>query len=150
MSAKQCEEKLTDKGVRPTPARILVLQQLANLEYPVSLIELESMLDTLDKSTIFRSLTVLLEHHVIHAFEDGSGSTKYEICRSLADHCLIEERHIHFYCKICRQTSCLKEVKTPIVALPEGYEIDSINYTVKGVCPQCARKRNGHKASGDA
>lgn len=104
MSAKQCEEKLTDKGVRPTPARILVLQQLANLEYPVSLIELESMLDTLDKSTIFRSLTVLLEHHVIHAFEDGSGSTKYEICRSLADHCLIEERHIHFYCEICRQT----------------------------------------------
>ena len=44
MSAKQCEEKLTDKGVRPTPARILVLQQLANLEYPgcCTPIELES------------------------------------------------------------------------------------------------------------
>ena len=82
MSTKQCEEKLKDKGVRPTAARILILQKLSEQTYPISLLELEAQLETLDKSTISRSLAILLEHHAIHAFEDGSGSMKYEICRS--------------------------------------------------------------------
>jgi len=60
MSIKQCEDRLLDRGLRPTPARILTLRKLSELEYPVSLLELETMLDTLDKSTISRSLAVLL------------------------------------------------------------------------------------------
>ena len=52
MSIKQCEDRLLDRGLRPTPARILTLRKLSELEYPVSLLELETMLDTLDKSTI--------------------------------------------------------------------------------------------------
>ena len=67
MSTKQCEDMLVGKGVRPSPA---------------SLFELEAELETLDKSTISRSLALLLEHHAIHSFEDGSGSIKYEICQS--------------------------------------------------------------------
>ena len=55
MSIKQCEDRLLDRGLRPTPARILTLRKLSELEYPVSLLELETMLDTLDKSTISRS-----------------------------------------------------------------------------------------------
>ena len=30
MSTKQCEEKLKDKGVRPTAARILILPKIRN------------------------------------------------------------------------------------------------------------------------
>ena len=75
MSTKQCEEKLKDKGVRPTAARILILQKLSEQTYPISLLELEAQLETLDKSTISRSLAILLEHHAIHAFEDGNPST---------------------------------------------------------------------------
>ena len=52
MSTKQCEEKLKDKGVRPTAARILILQKLSEQTYPISLLELEAQLETLDKSTI--------------------------------------------------------------------------------------------------
>ena len=92
MSTKQCEEKLKDKGVRPTAARILILQKLSEQTYPISLLELEAQLETLDKSTISRSLAILLEHHAIHAFEDGSGSMKYEICRSDTETCFIENR----------------------------------------------------------
>ena len=66
MSIKQCEDRLLDRGLRPTPARILTLRKLSELEYPVSLLELETMLDTLDKSTISRSLAVLLKRHAIH------------------------------------------------------------------------------------
>lgn len=142
MSVEQCEEKLKDKGVRPTAARILILQKLSELTRPVSLFELEAQFGTLDKSTISRTLSVLLEHHAIHSFEDGSGSMKYEICRSPSNTCYIGDRHVHFYCEICHKTECISNVKIPVVQLPEGYVIDTINYTVKGICPACRRNDN--------
>lgn len=137
MSTKQCEEKLKNKGVRPTAARILILQKLSEQTYPISLLELEAQLETLDKSTISRSLAILLEHHAIHAFEDGSGSMKYEICRSDTETCFIENRHIHFYCEVCHKTYCMDHIKIPVVQLPVGFIMDTINYTVKGICPAC-------------
>ena len=144
MSVKQCEEKLIDKGVRPTAARILVLQKLSELTSPVSLFELEAELVTLDKSTISRSLAILLEHHAIHSLEDGSGSMKYEICRSESNIC--KDRHIHFYCEICRKTFCFDDIKVPVEQLPDGYIIDTINYTVKGICPSCSRSHKNLKS----
>ena len=51
MSTKQCEDMLVGKGVRPTAARILVLQKLSERTSPASLFELEAELETLDKST---------------------------------------------------------------------------------------------------
>ncbi len=142
MSNKQCEEKLKDRGVRPTAARILVLNMLAEQTAPISLMELEILLETLDKSTISRTLALLLEHHAIHAFEDGSGSTKYEICRSQSDTCVVADRHIHFFCEVCHKTQCLSDIKIPVVTLPEGYTVNSINYMVKGVCPACSQAGN--------
>lgn len=135
MSTKQCEDMLVGKGVRPTAARILVLQKLSERTSPASLFELEAELETLDKSTISRSLALLLEHHAIHSFEDGSGSIKYEICP-------VGDRHIHFFCEVCRKTSCLNNIKIPVAQLPEGYIMDTINYTVKGVCPLCNKRRS--------
>lgn len=141
MSTKECEERLEDRQIRPTSARILILRKLSELEYPVSLLELEAMLGTLDKSTISRSLAVLLDHHAIHSFEDGSGSTKYEICRSVSETCTLEDRHAHFYCDVCRKTFCIKDLKIPVVPFPEGYAVVSINYTARGVCPMCRHKK---------
>ena len=88
------EQQLQAHGIHPTAARILVLQKLSELTHPVSMTELETELETMDKSTIFRTLNVLLEHHAIHSFEDGSGSTKYEICRCESTVCRVENRHI--------------------------------------------------------
>lgn len=141
MSGKQSEEKLIHKGIRPTAARILILRKLSELTSPVSLFELEAELVTLDKSTISRSLAVLLEHHAIHSFEDGSGSMKYEICKSDSDACPIANRHVHFYCEVCHKTECIETIKIPVIRLPEGYEMNAINYTVKGICPACNKHR---------
>ena len=134
------EQQLQAHGIHPTAARILVLQKLSELTHPVSMTDLETELETMDKSTIFRTLNVLLEHHAVHSFEDGSGSTKYELCRCEASCCSVENHHIHFYCGICGRTSCIEDIKIPVVTLPEGYIIDSINYTVKGICPECANR----------
>ncbi len=53
-------EKLDKKGVKPTANRILVLKELNNVDGPVSLSVLENRLLTMDKSSIFRVLTLFL------------------------------------------------------------------------------------------
>ena len=130
---------LEKKGVKPTSNRILVLKALLASGHPLSLSELEEILPTMDKSSIFRVLTLFVEHHIAHGIEDGSGSLKYEACRG-ENECTLEDMHAHFYCEICKQTFCFKTTHIPEISLPEGFSVSSINYMVKGMCPHCARK----------
>lgn len=127
------------RGVKPTPNRILVLRALQSAAGPVSLTELEDILPTLDKSSIFRVLTLFSEHHVAHAIEDGNGILKYEACGG-EDACTLDDMHAHFYCEVCKRTFCFKATHIPEISLPDGFTATSINYMVKGMCPRCARK----------
>ncbi|MDE7025454.1 MAG: transcriptional repressor, partial [Paramuribaculum sp.] len=75
---KEAEEILQRKGVKPTPNRIIVLDALIKTEHPTNISELESIIKTIDKSSIFRALNLFLEYGIVHGLEDGSGSLKYE------------------------------------------------------------------------
>lgn len=92
-------------------------------------------------STLFRTLALFAEHHLVHLLEDGSGSTKYCICRN--DHiCGIEELHCHFYCEACHKTFCLDHTHIPAVRYPAGFEVRQIDYLLKGLCASCRAKRH--------
>ena len=129
------EELLEKKGVKPTAIRLLVLKALSEQEEPVSLSELETCLETVDKSTLFRSLSLFLEHHVVHAFEDGNGVLKYELCRN-PEGCSVQDMHVHFYCTRCHRTYCLP-TRIPSIDLPEGFALEAVNFMLKGICPRC-------------
>jgi len=139
MNNVEIDDRFRKKGIRPTANRILVFRALLGAEGPVSLSDLEAMLLTLDKSSIFRVLTLFLEHDMVHAIEDGSGSLKYELCTG-DDACTIADMHVHFYCESCNRTFCFESLQIPTVALPDGFSPHSINYVVKGECPSCKRK----------
>ncbi len=130
---------LEGRGVKPTSTRLLVYRTLAGHRSARSLRELDDELDTVDRSTIFRALTLLLAHHLIHAIEDGSGQTRYEICEG-DDECSLDDQHIHFYCEYCHRTFCFHTIHVPVISLPEGFTAEGINYLVKGKCPECARR----------
>jgi Fur family ferric uptake transcriptional regulator len=116
--------------------RILVYEQLAHARRPLSLREIEEWMVTADRSTIFRALTLLLKHHLVHGIEDGSGALKYEICDGEGE-CTPDDQHIHFYCERCQRTFCLRQTPVPPVALPEGFRPSSFNYLIRGLCPDC-------------
>lgn len=136
MSTSEIEDRLTKKGVKPTANRILVLKALHDTPRPLGLMELEAQLHPLDKSSIFRVLTLFLEHQLVHAIEDGSGSLKYEMCAG-DEACTIADMHIHFHCESCHGTYCLEQIPVPTVSLPAGFTPHSVNYVVKGECPAC-------------
>lgn len=136
MDEKTTTTFLTEHGIKPTANRIVIAKALAAAGRAVSMKELEAAIHTIDKSNIFRTLTLFREHHLVHTLEDGSDTVRYELCFS-HDESEDEDLHVHFYCERCRRTYCLYDVPIPDVALPHGYERTSVNYMVKGVCPKC-------------
>lgn len=139
MEFSTVEAWLERKKVKPTANRILVLKALKDAGKPMSISDLEDVLLTVDKSSIFRVLTLFLEHDIVHAFEDGRGVLNYEPCTSEGA-CNLSDAHIHFYCESCRQSFCMESLPLPDFALPEGFTAHSVSFVIKGECPQCRRK----------
>lgn len=136
---KSNEEILLSFGVKPTAIRLLVYRTSANLDTAFSLGELEELLDTVDRSTIFRTLTTFVEHSILHTIDDGNGHKKYCFCTqdNKTDSIHQQCQHIHFTCRECGRTFCFESEHIPSAPLPEGYETEQINYLVKGVCSDC-------------
>lgn len=129
---------LEKHGVKPTANRIVVARALASSMQPQSLAELERRIETIDKSNIFRALTLFREHHLVHAIEGGTDGIRYELCHS-HDHEHDDDQHPHFFCEVCQQTYCLDYTEVPEIRLPEGFSAHSKNFIIKGICPHCHR-----------
>ena len=141
MKSLEIEALLTAHDIKPTANRIVVAKALAAAERPMSLSELEYKILSIDKSGVFRALTLFREHHLVHVIEDGGDGVRYELCHSHDDHQEDDDQHVHFFCECCQRTFCLPATPIPAVSLPDGYLMTSINYMVKGLCPECAAKQ---------
>lgn len=130
------EELLEHHGVKPTANRLLIARALQDAERPLSLMELESRLETIDKSNVFRALTAFREAHLVHVLEDAGDGVRYELCHSHSEE-HDEDVHVHFYCTRCHKTYCLEDTPVPPVEVPEGFSPESVSYLLKGICPEC-------------
>ena len=133
------EQSLEKAGVRVTAVRLLIWREIRHsFTGAFSLADVEDALPTVDKSTIFRTLSLFSDAHLLHDIDDGSGSHKYCVCHH--DDTLHCTGHVHLTCRICHRTYCLPNVRIPQVALPEGFEPEETEYLVKGICPHCTRR----------
>ena len=77
MKKQVCSTILEEAGIRLTSSRLLIYEAISEEEDTFSLGSLEDKLQSIDKSVIFRTLTLFREHRLIHSIDDGSGSVKY-------------------------------------------------------------------------
>ncbi|MBO5562801.1 MAG: transcriptional repressor [Bacteroidales bacterium] len=123
-------------GVKPTANRILIARALSGAGRPMSMTELEERLETIDKSNVFRTLTLFRDAHLVHVLEDAGDGVRYELCHSHHDD-EDDDVHVHFYCEKCHRTLCLEDIPVPPVSVPEGFESHTVSYLLKGICPDC-------------
>lgn len=150
MANLSLEERLVRAGIRLSPVRILVARVLDEASRPLSSLEIEAALDTVDRSSITRTLALFAEARLLHSVEDGSGAVKYEMCRS--DRHLFgaghdndlsaddNDRHPHFHCRRCGMTICLPEIPMPVFQLPEDFLSETVNIVIKGLCGDCRNR----------
>ena len=73
MEQNKYEQMLLQHDIKPTANRIIIVRTLDSAGKPVSMKELEYSILSLDKSSIFRTLVVFKQHHLVHVIEDGEG-----------------------------------------------------------------------------
>ncbi len=144
-SINSINDILEFSGIRVSPVRCLVLKTLLDARHPLSSLEIERALETVDRSSITRTLVLFVERGVVHSFEDGSGSMKYEACRCSHENAEggfeatyhDTDLHPHFHCVKCGKTICLEHASIPEITLPEGFERHSSSLIIKGLCDMC-------------
>lgn len=135
---KSLEKKLKNRNIKPTASRLLILRAMQQFDRAFSLNDLETELETVDKSTIFRALSLFRNKLLIHNIDDGSGSMKYSICSDSCT-CSLQDMHVHFTCTHCENTFCLESLPVPSIPLPKKFLLESINFVMKGRCDQCSK-----------
>lgn len=132
------EKRLRDAGIRLTAIRLLVYKTISEqMENAFSLQDVMTLLPYADNSSVFRTLTLFAEHHLLHLIDDGSGKQKYCVCRCGKFRC----QHIHLTCTRCGETICMKDTPIPEVPLPDGYLIEEAEFVIKAVCPKCRQSQ---------
>lgn len=128
---------LTQKKVRPTAVRLLVLKYLSRQSVATSLTDIENNFDRSERTTLYRTLKTFEENGIVHKIDDGSGIAKFALCETECNCELETDLHLHFHCNNCGETQCLTEQKIPHINLPKGYMAMDANLVVKGICSKC-------------
>lgn len=138
--AMKYEQILSEAGIRVTAVRLLVLKVIHERMRgdAFSLQDMMNEMVTADNSSVFRALTLFAEKRLLHTIDDGSGMQKYCLC-SCPNH---DHRHghVHFTCTLCQRTMCLTDMPIPQISLPDGFEVQDVEFIVKGICPRCSAK----------
>ena len=132
------EQILIESGIRPTSIRLLVLKEIIEYNHTFTLADMEYKMVTLDRSTLFRTLMLFVEHKLLHEIDNGSGSKLFCLCEYNHGHNYAP--HIHFTCTECNETYCIKDIDVAGIPHPEGYEVREISLVMKGVCLNCKQK----------
>lgn len=121
---------------RSTPTKDAVLNVLTGSKKAMSQEAImKKIAIDIDRATIYRVLNRFCEDKILHRIVAEDGKQYFAVCikceeKKLADH------HFHFRCTKCQTIECL-----PVAvqfSLEKGYQVESINCILTGVCKDCA------------
>jgi Fur family ferric uptake transcriptional regulator len=128
---------LSDKKVKATPVRELVLGVFLQNKHALSLSDIENILSWSDRVTIFRTLKTFEKKGVIHQINDGSSSVKYALCAESCEETKHVDIHPHFHCEKCGKTICLDKQEIKIDHIPDNLTINNYSLILNGLCKEC-------------
>jgi Fur family transcriptional regulator, ferric uptake regulator len=129
---------LEQKNVKPTPMRMLVLEQLLLQSQNATLSEIEKLLYPADRITIYRTLQTFVNQGIIHAIEASNKGVYYALCLSNCSVAVHVDNHPHFYCERCNKTTCCDDFMYRIKEIQKSnYQITKVELYIKGICPNC-------------
>lgn len=135
---KTSAQLLKNSGLSKTEIRVKVLELFQSSKNALSLADIESAFDKIDRITLYRTLKAFETKGIVHKAVDGTKHPKYAMCESDCDEHHHQDNHAHFHCISCEKTICLENVSTPNTSnLPTGYEVQETNLIISGICSDC-------------
>lgn len=102
--------------------------------------DLESVMNDIDRVTLYRILSAFEEKGIIHKVFDLNGTANYAMCLSNCEENHHHDEHLHFNCSNCKNVYCLEELSMPAINVPAGFKIEALNLYATGICPKCSKK----------
>lgn len=132
---ERLEDILTEYKIRITAIRLLVLKHIMEQDKAFTLADMETLLESVDRSTLFRTLTLFLLRGILHEVDNGSGSKLYCLC--VSNEKGTYSNHLHFTCRRCGKTYCIKNIDAMPALTPKGFAVEEVSCVMKGLCPDC-------------
>ncbi|MGH7786466.1 MAG: Fur family transcriptional regulator [Candidatus Binatia bacterium] len=129
-------EELSSRGLRATRQRLALLRLLRAADYHPTALDLHRALlreqKRVSKKTVYEVLGAFVREGLAACVTEGGEPFRYE---STTD------PHYHARCRICarifdlpaRANSQIRGLANP----PEGFQVESIGVTMRGVCMRC-------------
>jgi Fur family ferric uptake transcriptional regulator len=126
-------------GIKVTPGRVRVLQELHGARQPLCHGELEAQLGVdgeaaIDRVTLYRILDSLVACGLALKAVDTRGVFRFSAAGVQRQH----SSHIHFRCTDCGGVFCLKAEPPPPPKLPRGFRLGEVEFDVRGTCAACS------------
>ncbi|MGD2146985.1 MAG: Fur family transcriptional regulator [Anaerolineae bacterium] len=137
-----CEEvffrQLREHGFRLTPQREMVLSVLHDVEGFATADEIHGRVSRLsssvDISTVYRTLELLQDFHLVASVDPGDGLRRYELLG-------IHGQHFHLVCRACGKIIGVEphaiEAFTRKTRQDHDFRIDLEHLTIPGLCSSC-------------
>lgn len=135
-------ELLRSRSIRATRKKVAILGEILDSPCPLSAADLYGRIVSrlpLDLATIYRTLNLLRECHLVREITDATGTQYYEIA------CMHNPVHPHFKCIRCSRISCLPSLESGDAAFMARFagdcEIQDISITLSGICGNCREEK---------
>jgi len=141
-----CEEvffkQLRERGFRLTPQREMILSALHEVEGFVTAEDIyervRTVTSSVDISTVYRTLELLQEFHMVASVDPGNGQRRFELIG-------LHGQHFHLVCTACGAIIGVgpKAIESFAQRMREeqGFEIDLEQLSIPGLCHECAPAR---------
>jgi len=131
-------ELLKSANLRQTAPRLAILQVLLKADSPLTQEQIAEKIgpDAPNKTTIYRTLTHLVEKNLVHQAYLEDRTWHFELAHQCGKH----QCHPHFKCSECHHTQCLTGIHSPLVELPDGFQMQRQQIHIEGICPDCRKK----------
>jgi Fur family ferric uptake transcriptional regulator len=130
-------QQLRGKFRKITGPRQAILEVLRHREHPITIKEILAALPQgeCDLATVYRSMHLLEEMGMVHRFDFGDGTARFELVADKHDH------HHHLVCQSCSKvvevTDCFPADLEQKIARNAGFKRVSHRLEFFGICPDC-------------
>jgi Fur family ferric uptake transcriptional regulator len=136
-TANQAAAFLTRNGIRKTPQRLQVVEELARERNDVTAGELHDRLRRkgagIGLATVYRTLSLLHEHGAVDTLSHHAGELCYRLCGDV--------HHHHLVCTSCHRVvelaDCDLEPWVKRSAKRHGFTATAHEVEIRGVCASC-------------
>ena len=135
------EDLLVHLGIKVTRQRKMIIEILDHASTPLTADDIYERIedkDTINYSTVYRTLSLLDEKDAVTKIGEPGGKTYYQLKKHHHKHqleCVGCHKHITI-------TQCPLEAFSCMLNKETGFVITEHHLQIKGICPECAKNIN--------